>query len=434
MDDKQGPYPLMSQLLAEKAEAGVDVRVMGWVNPEILSDSVSNQAGGYWNVNVGTLMSIDELRELTIGYHQPLARNACALTVGHTLGAIHLKMVVAHDGTKPWGFIGGIDFVPSRIAGNDHLGTENWHDMAVSVNGPAVQTFYNLFRNLWNEQISRGVEEFNIGGKVIKSVAPGTSPIPVRSLPSTGNGKHAVEVAITLPQYHIHALPTRPPLSFAPNGVFSVKVAWRKAISNAKTYIYMEDQSFWSQEIMDFIRERIKNNDNLKVILLSGAPDPADPPSNGALAEAINNHLLAGLSASQLDRIGFFLRNSIIVHSKVTIIDDHWLFVGSSNCMRRSLYTDGEMSIGILDENDVLARETRVKLWGEHYDIRSAPARISLNDISRALTIWKPSWGSPPLALPTNRITAVTLPLPPPNLPFDPGIYHIQDADSRMGF
>ncbi len=61
------------------------------------------------------------------------------------------------------------------------------------------------------------------------------------------------------------------------------------------------------------------------------------------------------------------MRRNVVVHSKATIIDDHWLFVGSANCMRRSLYTDGEISVGVLDKHDTLAKQARIDLWGGHF-------------------------------------------------------------------
>jgi phosphatidylserine/phosphatidylglycerophosphate/cardiolipin synthase-like enzyme len=437
-DDQAGPYPLMAQLLAEKAAAGVDVRVMGWVNPILLLNSVANQVGGYWNVVTGNLLSIKDLRSQTVGGARPLAKRVCALSVGNVLGAMHLKMVVAHDGTKPWAFIGGIDFVPTRVAGEMHPGTEDWHDMAVAVDGPGIQVFYDLFRNLWNEQLARpNSPRFLLSGNIVNGIESGTSAVPPRTLPSTGTGTHRLQVARTLAQYNFSTI--RPqygvtPLSFAPNGVFEVKVAWRRAIANASQYIYIEDQSFWSQDVMDWINDRVKNNSTVKVILLTGAPDPADPPNDGPLVEAINNHLLTGLTASQQTRIGFFLRKNIIVHTKVTIIDDYWLFVGSANCMRRSLYTDGEMSIAALDERTTnrLAKQVRVNLWGGHFGKAPGTQRASLNNLNRALAVWEPAWGSaPPYSLPAALIDTRPLPLPLAVVPFDPGQYILQDADSR---
>jgi phosphatidylserine/phosphatidylglycerophosphate/cardiolipin synthase-like enzyme len=366
------------------------------------------------------------------------------LTIGHLLGAMHLKMVVAHDGTKPWAFIGGIDFVPNRVAGEMHPGSEDWHDMAVAVDGPAVQVFYDLFRNLWDTQKASPVQSFLVNGRKINSVEPATTTIPLRpALPAIGSGRHRVQVARTLPQYNFRLIKPSygtTALPFAPNGAFEVKVALRKAISAATQYVYIEDQSFWSQEVMDWLKARLQSHPTVKVILLTGAPDPSDPPNDGPLVEAINGHLLGvgsptPLIASQIARIGLFVRKNIIVHAKVTIIDDHWLFAGSANCMRRSLYTDGELSVATLDENDQLAKQVRVDLWGGHFGKSPGSQRNSLRELNRALNVWNSAWGAArPYPLPSARIDTRPLPLPPAAVPFNLAEYQVSDADSRQTF
>lgn len=438
-DNTAGPYPLMSELLAEKAAAGVDVRVMGWVNPVLLMDNVASQMEGYWNVVAGTLKSIQDLRSRVVGGTTPLSRRVCALTLGHVLGAMHLKLVIAHDGTKPWAFTGGIDFVSNRVAGEMHPAGEYWHDMVAAVDGPAIQALYNLYKNLWNEQLARPVRRLMLSGSIIKNREPMTSSVPNKILPSTGTGKHRVQVARTLPQYHPSSGPFTSmaglvPLTFEVNGAFEVKVAWKKAISNATRYIYIEDQSFWSHDAMGWLNARIQGHPSVKVIFMKpGMADPADPPSDQNFVEAINNHLLLGLTAAQKARIGIFERTNVLIHSKITLIDDHWVFIGSANCMRRSLYTDGELSVATLDEDDQLCKTVRVNLWGGHFGKTSGAQRTPLNNLTRALAVWDPSWGSsPPFTLPGALITRLPLPVPAAPSAFDPAIYRIMDADSRV--
>jgi phosphatidylserine/phosphatidylglycerophosphate/cardiolipin synthase-like enzyme len=70
------------------------------------------------------------------------------------------------------------------------------------------------------------------------------------------------------------------------------------------------------------------------------------------------------------------------VHSKVCIIDDVWMIVGSDNLNIRSWTNDSELSCAVIDRDRderepadpanlgdgarVLARETRLALWREH--------------------------------------------------------------------
>jgi phosphatidylserine/phosphatidylglycerophosphate/cardiolipin synthase-like enzyme len=74
----------------------------------------------------------------------------------------------------------------------------------------------------------------------------------------------------------------------------------------------------------------------------------------------------------------------VYVHSKVCVVDDVWMMVGSDNLNRRSWTNDSELSCAVLDETlddraphdpaalgdgaRLLARETRLRLWREHLD------------------------------------------------------------------
>jgi phosphatidylserine/phosphatidylglycerophosphate/cardiolipin synthase-like enzyme len=80
----------------------------------------------------------------------------------------------------------------------------------------------------------------------------------------------------------------------------------------------------------------------------------------------------------------------IYVHSKVCIVDDVWLAVGSDNLNRRSWTHDSEISVAVIDERRderapadpgglgdgarVLARDTRLRLACEHLGLDDADA------------------------------------------------------------
>ncbi len=125
-----------------------------------------------------------------------------------------------------------------------------------------------------------------VTGRIIRSHdlpgESGTISVPARTLPSTNTGDHYIQVARTLPQFHFKSIKPHfgtEPMSFAPNGIFEVKVTWQKAIANATEYIYIEDQSFWSHDVMDWLNERVKKNNTVKVILLTGALIPPIHPT-----------------------------------------------------------------------------------------------------------------------------------------------------------
>ncbi|HEY5814451.1 MAG TPA: phospholipase D-like domain-containing protein [Terrimicrobiaceae bacterium] len=285
-----------------------------------------------------------------------------------------------------------------------------WHDVGVKVEGRAAGALHDFFKAMWDEQLTRPVEAFTINGEKIVSHSRHCQPLQARQAidlaPNTG--AQCVQVLRTIPKMNftltarergnllvpdtfrpikfgirghrikigkrelaipagafagIQSAYNRQPLSFAPDGCFEFKVALKQAISAAEEYIFIADQALYALEVMDWISARISHKPNLKVIFLFGA-DPADPP-NDFLSEAMNEHLLKPLwiSRNQVDKqpthVVFYEWTGNAVHCKVTIIDDVWCAIGSANCMRRSLYTDIELSVAILEpktDSDSLPR------------------------------------------------------------------------------
>jgi phosphatidylserine/phosphatidylglycerophosphate/cardiolipin synthase-like enzyme len=450
LDDGKPSPPIMANLLAQKASQGVDVRVMTSLNPYLLTPLASNLDYGMWEVNMKNALGIDYLRNIVVikDAKPPMALRACLLTVGHLLGSIHMKMAVASDGKRAIAFVGGIDLHQSRATNELHLNS-NWHDMAISVEGNAVEGLYNVYRDLWNEQVGRSpVQQSLVNGKIINAVETGTEMIPIRKgkdFPISTSGKHWVQIACTLPQFNFPGTTKlkfgMDPLKYAPNGLFEIKVARKKAILNATEYIYIENPDYWSHDLMDWINSTIKfsifKETNLKVIILRGTEsDPTDAKTVGDpfLREAVAKHLVKDLDLeTQKSRIGFFWRKKIYSHGKVMIIDDHWLFAGSANTTRRSLFTDAEVSVATLDTDDVLAKTVRVNLWGEHFR-KTGAQRTLLSDINVAMAVWgKKGWGSTaPYTINDADSLIYEQPLDKITGEFSQGDYDLKDWDSRQ--
>ena len=67
----------------------------------------------------------------------------------------------------------------------------------------------------------------------------------------------------------------------------------------------------------------------------------------------------------------------VYVHTKIAIVDDCWLTVGSANLDEHSHFNDTEMNLVVLDER--IVRDVRLRLWAEHLgrpveDLQVAPA------------------------------------------------------------
>lgn len=418
-------------LLIQKARAGVDVRVLGWVlAPEVLQSSLTQgarDAEGMLNLNRLTMEFINGLRA-----EPALANKACLNILSHPAGAVHLKMAIVGTPSQAVGFTGGLDF-----RGDRH--NSNWHDVQAQVSGPALQGLYDTYRQMWNEIRGRPTVRLSASGMSCDSHRSGMPDLPAQTVTGAAGSLH-VQSLRTLPRFRFSpsvslgsslglGLPTNTPLSYAPNGLFEIKEAWQRGIGAAQKYIYIEDQGFWSREVFDWINAAVRANDQLRVVLLGGQADPNDRPSSlpeKLFRVAVNNHLIRGLNAAQLARVGLFSHEVKTIHTKSTIVDDLWAIVGSANCMRRSLYTDFEHSVAYMDPDSRLVAEYRRDLWGVHLG-------EGIPDLNTGLGRWFaiPFRGAGPVG-PTN-IVRLRLPLPATTLTVDEqAIYdQISDPDSR---
>jgi phosphatidylserine/phosphatidylglycerophosphate/cardiolipin synthase-like enzyme len=491
----------MLPILAEKAKAGVDVRVLAWVSPSLIDSAVAQLSGGssFGDINQHTLKSVKALRATP-----EIGERAILNMLAHPAGVGHAKVVILGDATYAVAFTGGIDLAPDRYATPEHTGVEFWHDVVAKVEGEAVQDVYDWFRDLWEESRDPARKPLRpmVDGAELPSVLPTTPALPARTLPTAVQDvampTHHVQSLRTLPQFvYASSLPFVPrvkPLSFEPSGSFTVARALHKALGTAQRLIYLEDQSFWSREELSWVNAAVKAQPALRVILLMpGGRDPNDPDmdDHAVLCESINRGLLDGIQtdAARLAQIRLFRRygdtgpdpqlpyapliasvtdqgaasrvtfagvfgairadalskkprwmrgvsergsttdfrivgndavgadgeltitvqnapgpdvpasrvtasfrmtQGILVHAKTAIVDDHWAMIGSACVTRRSLFTDIEHAVAVLDEDDLFAKEYRKALWAEHF---RHPAPDDFDDLDAALHAWDPTWG-----------------------------------------
>ncbi|QXJ20400.1 hypothetical protein AGRA3207_001106 [Actinomadura graeca] len=438
--------------LCELAMKGVDVRVLAWTSPFLPKyKPVADKVPGVAALNLHTILSADALRTA------PALKDAVMLNLlAHPMGTAHLKLVVCGDEASMRAYTGGPDPRMSRSAPVGDPGGR--HDVAVRVQGPAAAAIHDFFRQLWNEQRARPTQVFRVNEKEIPSQTKNTKEIPARKPEPVPDGAGPlVQVLRTVPQMNFSAsgpahLPgdalqrwlvtnlsgsRTPALSFAPDGLFEFKVALKQAVSSAERYIFIADQAFQSQEVMDWINARRTARPDLRVILLYGA----DPPS-ALFSNAINKHLLAGTSPRDRNGIAVCTWPRTGVHGTVAIVDDRWCAVGSANCTRRSLYTDIELSVGVLDTGDsTFVRTLRRDLWARYCglppDAEMPFMRITgagldrLLDLDAALAIWDATWGTP-LPGVHLRPTLQRLALPvPETASYTEELADLTDPDSR---
>jgi phosphatidylserine/phosphatidylglycerophosphate/cardiolipin synthase-like enzyme len=424
-------------LLKARAKAGVDVRVLGWVMaPEVLDNVLVSSintgtpsastadVAAVLRLNGETMRFVNELRA-----EPALADKALLNILSHPAGAVHHKFVLVRGSNGDVGFTGGIDLQSVRW---DPL----WHDVQAQVTGPVLAQFHEAFRQMWNEVQGRTPVRLAAAGVICPSHTSATPTLPAATFAATGSGKVATQSLRTVPQFNFPAItliaPKNKPVSFAPSGAFEVRLAWERAISGADRYIYLEDQGFTATEVFDWINDRVKKAPDLRVLVLLGGNDPTTGtpgPQMAAMQLAIDDHLLAGLTPAQKDRVGVFGYWRKFVHAKTTIVDDAWALIGSANCMRRSLYTDFEHCVGFFDESGVAVPAYRRALWAKHLGSNIA-------DRDAAIKAWfalPPRTATPPAPAAPDPVRRFKLPLPHPTMSARDQVIYDQliDADSR---
>jgi phosphatidylserine/phosphatidylglycerophosphate/cardiolipin synthase-like enzyme len=268
----------------------------------------------------------------------------------------HEKAIVIDDRVA---FVGGIDLT---LDGGDPFDTPThrarggigWHDVATRIEGPAVADVAQHFRLRWQAATREALDR--------------PEAAPPRA------GERALQIVRTVPAKTYRRLR---------RGDYSVLASYIGALRSARELIYLENQFLWSPEIVDVLVDKLRDPPSddfrLLVMLPARANDGADV-SRGQVAALIhaddgNERFLACTVYARAGK----LRDVVYVHSKVGIVDDRWLTVGSANLNAHSLFHDTEMNVTCLDPD--LARETRLRLWAEHLEddpsgVTGAPARL----------------------------------------------------------
>jgi phosphatidylserine/phosphatidylglycerophosphate/cardiolipin synthase-like enzyme len=317
--------PVVLRTLLAEAAARVDVRVLMWAGAPVPAFRPSRRAARRVRA---------ELREAGV---------RCELDARERpLHCHHEKTVVVDDRVA---FVGGIDMTH---LGGDRRDTSahparaqlGWHDTAARVEGPAVADVAHHFALRWGA----------VTGEALAVAEP-----------PQATGRTTVQFVRTVPE-HVYAR--------CWNGSFGILESYVRALRGAQRLVYLESQYLWSPEIVAVLAERLRNppDDRFRVVLvLPAKPKGGGDDTRGALAELIEADGGSGrVLACCLNAPSGSVAVPIYVHSKLAVIDDARLIVGSANLNDHSLFNDTEACI-VTDDAE-LARDTRLRLWAEHLD------------------------------------------------------------------
>ncbi len=283
----------------------------------------------------------------------------------HPFGASqHQKIVVVDDAVA---FVGGLDLTKGRWDTSEHRADEPgrsnpdgekyppFHDVQMMVDGEAAAAIGELARERWRRAT---------GARLGAARHNGGDPWPAAIKPCVTD----VNIAIvrTEPRYRDYPL------------VQEVKQLYLHAIESAHRWIYLENQYFTAPEIGEAIAKRLQEPNGPEVILVSRLK------GGGWLEESTMGTLRARLLQRLRDsdphrRLRAYYPDRedlsgepINVHSKIMVVDDRILRVGSANLNNRSMGCDSECDLAMEGDshrvNEAISH-FRNRLLAEHLGV-----------------------------------------------------------------
>lgn len=291
----------------------------------------------------------------------------------HPLGASHHQKIVVIDNKVA--FVGGIDLTTRRWDTPAHEPEERrrmikgspyppFHDLVMAVDGAAAQAVGQVARERW-KRVTR---------RTLRAPATDGDPWP----PELPVAVSDVEVGVSL---------TLPAVDDT-RAVRHIERLYVDMIAGARRHIYIENQYFTSHVIGDALERRLGEADGPEIVVVTRLL------SHGWLEEmtmsVLRTRLIQRLRAADRHgrfevycpyRAGLPAGTCIDVHSKMIIVDDTWLRIGSANLSNRSMGLDTECDLTLAAASDAqrdALRRFRLGLLAEHTGATADQAAAAL--------------------------------------------------------
>lgn len=301
----------------------------------------------------------------------------------HPAGACHHQKIVVVDDRVA--FVGGLDLTLGRWDTPEHRSddpirrdlegepiSQPHHDVQVMVSGPAAAALGDLARERWLRATGHRLEAPPTPAIHGSQAEP--DPWPAHIQPDIE--QVAFGIARTEPEYGERA------------EVREVEQLLLDAIASARDAIYIEAQYFSARKVGEALRARLQEEKGPEVVIL--LPEHTvgwlSQKTMDVLRERVFRQLM---EADREGRLRLYEpcvpglgEECVNVHSKVTIIDDTLVRVGSANLNNRSMGLDTECDIAIEAKGREPVRRAiaafRNRLLGEHLGVEPAQVEQTL--------------------------------------------------------
>ncbi|MFZ5895188.1 MAG: phospholipase D-like domain-containing protein [Myxococcota bacterium] len=298
----------------------------------------------------------------------------------------HQKFVVV-DGVL--GFVGGMDICDERWDDRSHVAGDPLrlnaagepcrpnHEVQSAVVGDAAGVLSELFCQRWHAACGEQL--------LLPAPTPGASSD--FDLAELSGG-------VALPLRAKEVMLSRTAVNDDGSVLPEIRTAYEEALRSAQRLIYVETQYFTSRSIAAALLARLRDSSKPKLEVIVVLPRGADSSKEKFALGETQNMVLAALeeTAKTCGHELRFLCSAIngdegngvtFIHSKVLIIDDEFLSIGSANLTERSMGFDTELAVFWQAHGDTkLAADigwVRASLLAEHAgqepeDVRSPRA------------------------------------------------------------
>ena len=220
-------------------------------------------------------------------------------------------------------------------------------DYMVRVEGPIVRDAQDVFRRRWQRLIA---------ARARYSDDATDFALPPPAAPLAGGVQ--AQVTATMP---------------APYNEAAIAETWFNAVRNAREYIFIEDQYFRIPMLVDEIVRRMTDVPSLRLVVITKPVSEWTDPGCAwthrtwdTLRERFADRFMTlQLRAFDTQVTGGFDETDarfvdMDVHSKILIVDDVFLSVGSANKNNRGIVYEGELNVAVLDRTWVRAARRRI--------------------------------------------------------------------------
>jgi phospholipase D1/2 len=287
----------------------------------------------------------------------------------------HQKIVVVDDTLA---FSGGLDLTIRRWDTSDHRLADTrrvdpagrpyrpFHDVQLMVDGPAAHALAQLARQRWCHAFGGEPALEAVGDPWPDDVTPDFTDVDIG-------------IARTQPQYN------------GEPAVCEVETLFLDSIDRAQRSIYIENQFLSSPLIAKRLARRLRRQPKLEVVIV--APRSHDSWFERRTMRNGRIHFWRRMRRTAPDRVRLLYPSveqdggstDTMIHSKVMVVDDRFLRVGSANLNNRSMGADTECDLAIEARNGrERAAIARIRdCWASIAACRPRPWRRPSNGMDR---------------------------------------------------